>query len=94
MSASRARRCAPRLARPVGLLGPSTVLAHGVWLDDDELELIAERGATVVTNPVANMKLAVGGVFPYLGGGGLRRPISASAPTAPAPTTRSTCFPT
>ena len=41
------------------------MLAHGVWLDDDELELIAERGAVVVTNPVANMKLAVGGVFPY-----------------------------
>ncbi len=49
-----------------GLLGPETVLAHGVWLDDEELELIAERGATVVTNPVANMKLAVGGVFPYV----------------------------
>ena len=41
------------------------MLAHGVWLDDDELELVAERGATVVTNPAANMKLAVGGVFPY-----------------------------
>jgi 5-methylthioadenosine/S-adenosylhomocysteine deaminase len=41
------------------------VLAHGVWLDEDELSLIAERGATVVTNPVANLKLAVGGVFPY-----------------------------
>jgi 5-methylthioadenosine/S-adenosylhomocysteine deaminase len=49
----------------LGLLGEHTVLAHGVWLDDGELELIAERGATVVTNPVANMKLAVGGVFPY-----------------------------
>ncbi|MDQ3730046.1 MAG: amidohydrolase [Actinomycetota bacterium] len=49
-----------------GLLGPSTILAHGVWLDDSELELIAERGATVVTNPVANLKLAVGGLFPYL----------------------------
>ena len=49
----------------VGLLSPRTVLAHGVWLDDDELELIAERGAMVVTNPVANLKLAVGGVFPY-----------------------------
>ncbi|HEX6115862.1 MAG TPA: amidohydrolase [Solirubrobacterales bacterium] len=49
----------------LGLLGPQTVLAHGVWLDDSELELIAEREATLVTNPVANMKLAVGGPFPY-----------------------------
>jgi 5-methylthioadenosine/S-adenosylhomocysteine deaminase len=49
----------------LGLLGPTTVLAHGVWLDDDELELIASRGATVVANPAANMKLAVGGLLPY-----------------------------
>jgi 5-methylthioadenosine/S-adenosylhomocysteine deaminase len=49
----------------VGILGPRTVLAHGVWLDDSELALIAERGATVVSNPVANLKLAVGAVFPY-----------------------------
>jgi 5-methylthioadenosine/S-adenosylhomocysteine deaminase len=49
----------------LGLLSERAVLAHGVWLDRDELELIAERGATVVSNPVANMKLAVGGVFPY-----------------------------
>jgi 5-methylthioadenosine/S-adenosylhomocysteine deaminase len=48
-----------------GLLGPRTVLAHGCWLDRAELELIAERGATVATNPVANLKLAVGRVFPY-----------------------------
>lgn len=49
----------------LGLLGERTVLAHGVWLDEAELELIAARGSTVVTNPVANLKLAVGGVFPY-----------------------------
>jgi 5-methylthioadenosine/S-adenosylhomocysteine deaminase len=49
----------------LGLLGPRTVLAHGVWLDESELGLIAERGATVVANPAANMKLAVGGVLPY-----------------------------
>jgi len=49
----------------LGLLSERTVLAHGVWLDPDELALIAERSATVVTNPVANMKLAVGGVFPH-----------------------------
>jgi 5-methylthioadenosine/S-adenosylhomocysteine deaminase len=49
----------------LGMLSERTVLAHGVWLDPDELALISERGATVVTNPVANMKLAVGGVFPH-----------------------------
>jgi 5-methylthioadenosine/S-adenosylhomocysteine deaminase len=49
----------------LGLLSPRTVLAHGTWLDESELALVAERGATVVTNPVANLKLAVGRVFPY-----------------------------
>ena len=49
----------------LGFLGPRTLLAHGVWLDQSELELIAERDATVVANPAANMKLAVGGVLPY-----------------------------
>jgi 5-methylthioadenosine/S-adenosylhomocysteine deaminase len=49
----------------LGMLSERTVIAHGVWLDAAELELIAARGATVVTNPAANMKLAVGGVFPY-----------------------------
>jgi 5-methylthioadenosine/S-adenosylhomocysteine deaminase len=49
----------------LGLLNERTVLAHGVWLDDAELALIAERGATIVTNPVSNMKLAVGRAFPY-----------------------------
>ena len=49
----------------LGLLGPRTLLAHGVWLDGAELQLIAARRATVVTNPVANLKLAVGRVFDY-----------------------------
>jgi 5-methylthioadenosine/S-adenosylhomocysteine deaminase len=49
----------------LGLLDPGTILAHGVWLDWHELELVAERGATVVANPAANMKLSVGGLLPY-----------------------------
>ncbi|HET8639337.1 MAG TPA: amidohydrolase [Solirubrobacterales bacterium] len=49
----------------LGLLSERTMLAHGVWLDREELELIAERGCTVAACPVANMKLAVGGVLPY-----------------------------
>lgn len=47
----------------LGILGPRTLLAHAVWLDEHERELIAASGATIVTNPVANMKLAVGGAF-------------------------------
>jgi 5-methylthioadenosine/S-adenosylhomocysteine deaminase len=50
----------------LGLLGPSTLLAHGCWFEPHELALVAERGATVVTNPVSNMKLATGRAFPYL----------------------------
>jgi 5-methylthioadenosine/S-adenosylhomocysteine deaminase len=49
----------------LGLLTERTLLAHGVWLDEEELALVAARGATVVSNPAANMKLAVGKVFDY-----------------------------
>ena len=49
----------------LGLLGPHALLAHGCWFDAAELALVAERGATVVTNPVSNMKLATGRAFPY-----------------------------
>ncbi|MBF0184861.1 MAG: amidohydrolase [Magnetococcales bacterium] len=49
----------------LGLLHERIILAHGVHLDDEELDRIALRGATLVTNPVSNMKLAVGGTFPY-----------------------------
>ena len=44
----------------VGALGPNTQLAHSVWLDDDELALIASSGSTVAHCPVSNMYLASG----------------------------------
>lgn len=49
----------------VGMLGERTLLAHCVWLEQDEIELLAARGATAVASPVSNMKLAVGGALPY-----------------------------
>jgi 5-methylthioadenosine/S-adenosylhomocysteine deaminase len=48
-----------------GLLGHRTQLAHAVWLDEAELDLVADRDTALATNPVANLKLAVGKVFPY-----------------------------
>jgi len=49
----------------LGLLGPNLVVAHGVYLDAEEMGLLADHGATVVTNPTANMKLATGGIFDF-----------------------------
>lgn len=48
------------LLHEAGLLGPTTILAHAVWLDARDRDLIAESGATCVYNPVSNMKLASG----------------------------------
>jgi 5-methylthioadenosine/S-adenosylhomocysteine deaminase len=44
----------------IGVLGPETELVHAVWLDEEELDLVAERGATVVHCPIANMVLGSG----------------------------------
>ncbi len=43
-----------------GLLRPSTTLAHCVWLDTHDIELIAERGANVSHNPASNLRLRSG----------------------------------
>jgi putative selenium metabolism protein SsnA len=52
-------RVARRLAA-AGALGPSTLLAHGVHLDADEVAIVRAAGATVVHNARSNMNNAVG----------------------------------
>lgn len=39
---------------------PHAMIAHAVWLDQSEIDLIAARGVGVSHNPVSNMKLASG----------------------------------
>ena len=43
-----------------GLLNDRTVAAHCVHVSDSDIEILAERGVCVVTNPVSNLKLANG----------------------------------
>lgn len=43
-----------------GLLGPSTILGHAVYLTSDEVELIRERGAKIAHCPASNSALTSG----------------------------------
>jgi 5-methylthioadenosine/S-adenosylhomocysteine deaminase len=44
----------------IGLLGEDVLAAHAVWLSDNEMGIIKERGVKLSHNPSSNMKLASG----------------------------------
>jgi 5-methylthioadenosine/S-adenosylhomocysteine deaminase len=43
-----------------GLLHDRLSVAHGIWIDDSERDLLAERGVTVSHNPISNAMLGSG----------------------------------
>ncbi len=43
-----------------GLLGPEVSLAHSVWLDDADLDTLAESNSRVVHNPASNLRIGSG----------------------------------
>lgn len=49
----------------LGVLSPRLIIAHGMYVDDDEIRMLAEHGVKVVHNPASNMKLASGMHFKY-----------------------------
>lgn len=44
----------------LGALSDKTILAHAVFLDDADIDLLAEKGVWLSTNPSSNYKLASG----------------------------------
>jgi 5-methylthioadenosine/S-adenosylhomocysteine deaminase len=44
----------------LGVLGPHFTVAHGVWLDDDDMRRLGDHGASVAHNPGSNMRLGNG----------------------------------
>lgn len=44
----------------LGMLGPDFSVAHGVWLDRDDMHRLADHGSSVVHNPGSNMRLGNG----------------------------------
>lgn len=73
----------------LGLLGPNFIGAHCVWIDDDDIQRIADRGAAITHQPGCNLHIG-SGIAPT------RKFLDAGiavgmAPTAPMPQTIKTC---
>jgi 5-methylthioadenosine/S-adenosylhomocysteine deaminase len=54
-----------RYLHRLGVLSPNIVLAHVIHIDDEEMKILADSGASVVHNPASNMKLASGYRFKF-----------------------------
>ena len=44
----------------LGVFDSPATAAHCVWVEDEDLDILADKGATIAANPVSNLKLASG----------------------------------
>ena len=58
------RRSLVQYTADLRLLSDRMNVIHAVWVDDRDLELIANTGATIVHNPISNLRLG-SGVAPF-----------------------------
>ena len=49
----------------LGVLGPDVIAAHTLWLSENDIRILGERGVTCVHNVNSNLKLASGYKFLY-----------------------------
>ncbi|MDR3134311.1 MAG: amidohydrolase [Prevotellaceae bacterium] len=54
-----------RYLHKLKLLSPQLVLAHCLYVDEEEIQLLADHGVKVVHNPNSNLKLGSGHRFKY-----------------------------
>jgi len=53
-----------RHVHDLGHLDERMMVIHAIWIDDDDIRLLADSGCTVAHNPVCNLRLG-SGVMPY-----------------------------
>jgi 5-methylthioadenosine/S-adenosylhomocysteine deaminase len=53
-------RTLPEHMDALGFLSPRVCFEHGIWMTPSDIELVRDRGVTIVHNPVSNMKLGSG----------------------------------
>ncbi len=53
-----------RYTADLGLLSERMNIIHAIWVDDDDLDLIAGSGAVIAHNPISNLRLG-SGVMPF-----------------------------
>jgi 5-methylthioadenosine/S-adenosylhomocysteine deaminase len=55
-----------RYLHRLGVLSPRLSIAHGLYVDDEEIRMLADAGVKVVHNPASNMKLGSGVAFRFV----------------------------
>lgn len=57
---NRSGKTAVRHLSDLGILGPHLTLGHGVWLTEDDIDLVAETGTMICHNASSNLRLQSG----------------------------------
>ena len=53
-----------RYVHDAGVLTPRMMVIHAIWVDDEDIELLAASGCTVAHNPISNQKIG-SGIMPF-----------------------------
>lgn len=57
---ARHKKTPTKLFCDLGAFNTPTLVAHCVWVNDEDIAILAEKGVSVVHNPVSNLKLGSG----------------------------------